>query len=170
MHSCWPVALAAGAATDAFALARFIGSWCCCRCLHAGSLHMNCSSFQWVHIGPLHWQLVLLPMPSSWPIQYAIAAAASGFVLAHYICSFSNCRCLRAGPLHMHCSSCRCLRVGPLHMHCSSCQFIRVGLQHRELLLLPMPFALAHCKCKCSSCRCFRAGPLNMRCSSCRFL
>src|SRR5712672_2443866 len=124
MHSCWPVTLAAGATADAFTLARFIGSWCCCRCLRAGSLHMNCSSFQWVRVGPLHWQLVLLPMPSSWPIQYAIAAAANAFVLARCICIsaaadafvLAHCICMVAAANLFElacniesCCCCRCL-------------------------------------------------------------
>src|SRR5712671_2493737 len=66
----------------------------------AGPVHMHYSC-RLIQVGPLHRELLLLPMPLCWPILYAITAAADGFALAHYICSFYYCRCLRVGQLHM---------------------------------------------------------------------
>src|SRR5712671_3776168 len=96
-----PLYYVIASAADAFVLARFIGSWCRCRCLH---------------VGPFHWQLVLLPMPSRWfiayelqqlpmgsrwPVALAAGAAADAFKLAHSIRNCSSCQWICAGPLHM---------------------------------------------------------------------
>ena len=135
----------------------------------AGPFHMHYSC-QLIRVGPLHRELLLLPMPSCWPILYAITAAADGFALAHYICNFSNCRCLRAGSLRMNCSSFRWVRVGPLH---------------RQPLLLPMPlcwpityaiaadayaFTLAHCVYTAATADGFELACCIGSSSSCRFL
>src|SRR5712672_288443 len=99
MHSCWPVALAAGAAAHAFVLARFIGSWCCCRCLQ---------------VGPFNTQLQQLPVDSHWPITYAVSATADAFALAHCICIVAAADLFKLACNIESCCCCRCLLRWPI--------------------------------------------------------
>src|SRR5712672_481199 len=97
MASRWPVAQAAAAVANAFALARCIGGGSCCQCFRIALLNMqwqaaadafvlpcciaSCSCYHCFGVVPQHGQLQQLPLPSCWPLAYTIAAAADVFTL-----------------------------------------------------------------------------------------